>query len=142
MTGRRSGFTFVELMVVILIMSILSTGVVLSLMHWPGRAKVARAKADIGQLEIALEEYRGDNGYYPTEQQGLDALIRQPATPPVSQNYKEGGYLKRTPMDPWKRNYVYSVSESDNKSYEIMSYGRDGEPGGTGEDADISSLEL
>ena len=144
MTNNRSAFTLVELLVVVLIISILSTVVGLSIQHMPGRARVAAAKAQLGTFKIALQSYQTEQGFFPSEQQGLDALCHQPTIPPVPGNYPEGGYLDslNVPADPWGNNYTYFMPGRGGKSFEIVSFGKDGQPGGSGENADISSLEL
>ena len=85
-----------------------------------------------------------DNGRYPTGQQGLEALCRKPTTAPIPPAYEEGGYLKKPgiPRDEWGNAFVYMVPGPDGTPYEILSYGSDGEPGGEGEAADISSLDV
>ena len=141
---RVSGFSLVELLVVIAIMAILAGGIGLSLAHLPGQAKVKRAKSDLSILKVALQTYRADHDYYPTEEQGLAALCYAPTREPVPQDYPQGGYLDSldVPKDPWKREYVYFMPGREGKPFEVVTYGRDGEPGGEGPDADISSLEL
>lgn len=142
--AAKAGFTFMELLVVILIISILATIVGIQVAHIPGRAKRAAAKENISRFKVALEMYNAEQGNFPTQEQGLSALCRKPETPPVPQDYPEGGYLESldVPMDPWKKDYVYIVPGPEGKPYEIISYGRDGDEGGDGEDSDISSLYL
>jgi len=144
MNSRRSGFSFIEILVVILIISILSGAVAVSVIRWVGRAKIARAKADIGELDVALEHYYVEQSRFPTQAQGLPALCSEPTAPPTPKNYPEGGYLKSAdvPKDPWGSEYVYKIPGPGGKPYEILCYGADGEPGGSGDDADISSLTL
>ncbi len=144
MSCRKSGFSFMELMVVIVIMSILSTTVIVTLVRWPGRARIAKAKTVIGQLELALADYFADQQRYPTEEQGLQVLVEAPSTPPIAKDYPEAGYLKglTVPKDSWGFDYVYIAPGPSGKPYEIKTYGRDNEPGGEGEDADISNLSL
>ena len=140
----ESGFTLLEVLVVILIISILATTVGLALRHLPGRARVAQAKNQVSIFKSALENYYFDAGNYPSQEQGLHALCEKPLTPPLPKDYPDSGYLdgSNVPLDPWGHPYVYTVPAKNGKPYEIMSYGKDGEPGGTGEDADISSLDL
>ena len=144
--GRRSraGFTLLEILVVVLIISILATVVGVQVARRPGQARVAAAKAGIGTLETALDLYRMDNGRYPTSEQGLKALLEAPRVPPLPKNYSEDGYLKKPSQlqDPWKNDYVYLIPGRRNQRYEILTYGADGEPGGEGEAADLSSAEL
>ena len=149
----RSGFTLIELMIVIVIMGILATLLVPKIMNAPDEAKRTAVKADIKTIEGALKLYRLDTGNYPTTEQGLEALIRKPDTAPVPKKWRDGGYLEgdAVPKDPWGNPYYYTSSSSSatsstlgssGRDYEITSYGRDGQPGGTGKDADISSADL
>jgi general secretion pathway protein G len=85
--------------------------------------------------------YRLDNFKYPTTEQGLQALVKQPVDPTLT-NYRSGGYLGSLPIDPWGRPYLYASPGTDGRDYDIVSYGRDGKPGGDGYDADISTLTL
>ena len=144
MHTRESGFTFIELLVAILIISILATTVGVVVRHLPGRARVAATKDQVGRMKVALEMYYAEQGRFPTLEQGLDALCRIPTIAPVPTQYPESGYLDslNAPKDAWGNEYAYFIPGRGGKQYEIVSYGRDGEPGGSGEDADISSLEL
>lgn len=139
-----SGFTFIELLVTILIISILATTVGVVVRHLPGKARVAQTRAQIGTLKVAMEMYHADQGRFPSQEQGLPALCRIPTIPPVPTRYPEGGYLESLdmPKDAWGNDFAYFLPGRGGKPYEIVSYGGDGEPGGSGEDADISSLEL
>lgn len=138
------GFTLIEVLVVVMIITILGTIVTVNLVREPGRARVAAARAQIGaEFATALDMYRMDNGRYPTEGQGLEALCEKPVVPPAPRRWREEGYLKgrSVPRDPWENEYVYLVPGPDREPYEIISYGADGEPGGTGQDTDITSAE-
>jgi general secretion pathway protein G len=141
---RIQGFTLLELLVVVVIITILATIVGVKVAQRPGQARVAAAKAQIANFRTALQMYRMDNGRFPTMEQGLKALCEKPTTQPVPERYAEGGYLesRRVPADPWGREYVYIVPGPGGEPYEIISYGSDGEPGGEGEAADISSASL
>ena len=99
------------------------------------------AKAQIQVLSYAITTYRMAHGRYPTQQQDLEGLVRKPAKESVPDNYPEGGYLsgRSVSPDPWKNPYVYLCPDRQNENFEILSYGADGEPGGSGADADISS---
>jgi general secretion pathway protein G len=105
------------------------------------RARVARAQSDIRAIQTALDLYRLDNFKYPTTEQGLLALVKQPADPSIT-NYRAEGYLPGVPKDPWNSPYQYSSPGADGKPYEVLTFGRDGKPGGDGYDADISSSTL
>ena len=144
MNNGRSAFSFSELLVVILIISVLATTVGVVVRHLPAKARVAKARDEIGRFKTALEMYYTDNGNYPTLEQGLGALCAIPTISPIPRNYPEGGYLDslNVPVDPWQNEYAYFIPGREGKAYEIVSYGGDGQPGGDGEDADISSLEL
>jgi general secretion pathway protein G len=130
----EEGFTLIEIMVVILILGLLATIVVQSLRGATDKAKRTKAEADISELKTALDRYYLDNGYYPTTDQSLQALVSQPTSGRVPANYEEGGYIERVPLDPWGNPYFY---QSDGNSYVLKSFGADGKPGGTGKDADI-----
>lgn len=132
----RAGFTLIELLVVIVIIGLLAALVGPKLFPKVGASKQAAAKAQIELLGHALDQYRLDTGRYPTTQEGLTSLINNPGT-----NNWAGPYLKKAlPQDPWQKSYVY-VSPGTHGDYDMMSYGRDGSPGGEGEDKDINSWE-
>lgn len=107
-----------------------------------GDARVAATKAQIEMLGLALDAYRLDNDYYPSTAQGLMALVSEPAGAPLPRFWR-GPYLKRgVPVDGWGRPFSYlSPGTSNPVGYELVSYGRDGQPGGTDEDADLHSWE-
>ncbi|MBM4142941.1 MAG: type II secretion system protein GspG [Lentisphaerae bacterium] len=144
MKKTNGGFTLLEILVVVLIITILATVVGVHVAREPGRARAAKAIAQIRIFTTALNVYRMEQGRYPTQEQGLGALVNRPVAPPVPARYPEAGYLesRRLPADPWERPYLYLVPGQDGAPYEIVSYGADGEPGGEGEDADISSAQL
>lgn len=139
-----AGFTLIELLVVVAIITILATFVGYNLVREPGKAKIAKAKATIGMLKTNLQRYRMDHGRVPTQAQGLQALCTKPSLPPVPAQYPEGGYFDslEIPPDPWKREYVYMCPGPNGEQFLIISYGADGEPGGTDENADITSNDL
>ena len=141
---RRSaehGFTLVELMVVIVIIGLLATIVAINVIPAPDTARVEKAKADIATIEQALEQYRLDNLSYPSQTDGLQALISPPASLAQPQRYRRGGYIKKLPQDPWGRAYNYAVPGRKG-AFDISSLGADGQPGGESENADIYSSEL
>lgn len=140
----KRGFTLIELMIVVVIVGILATLLIPRIMDRPEEARRIKAKADIKSIESALKLYKLDNGSYPATEQGLQALISKPDTSPVPQKWREGGYLeaKEVPKDPWSNPYYYTSPGSDGRDYLIISYGSDGESGGSGKNADISSFEL
>ena len=127
------GFTLLELLVVIVIIGLLVGYVAPRYFSQVGKSEVQVAKAQIDGLEKALDQYRLDTRRYPTLEQGLDALIVRPGNEP---NWN-GPYLKKAvPADPWGHAYVYRTP-GRNGDFDLISYGRDGKPGGTGEDADL-----
>jgi len=136
----RSGFTLIEIMVVIVILGLLAALVVPKLVGRTEEAKKTQSRVQIKSLEQALELFKLDNGFFPTTDQGLEALVRVPDAGRIPKNYRKGGYLDRLPKDPWGNAYVY-VSPGAHGDYDISSYGADGAPGGEGEDADINSWE-
>jgi len=132
-THRKCGFTLLELLVVIVIIGLLAGYVAPRYFSQVGRSEVQVAKAQIESIEKALDQYRLDMRRYPSAEEGLQALIAKPAD---AQAWS-GPYLKKAvPMDPWGRAYVYRTPGQKGE-FELISYGRDGRPGGTGEDADI-----
>jgi general secretion pathway protein G len=140
----QKGFTLIEIMVVIIILGLLAGLVLPKFLGQEEKAKIEIAKTQIRSLEGALDAYKLDNGAYPATDQGLDALIKKPESGHIPLKWREGGYLKpaRIPKDPWNRDYVYLSPGSENREYEIISYGADGEPGGEGNNADIQSWTM
>ncbi|ATD59220.1 type II secretion system protein GspG [Janthinobacterium svalbardensis] len=138
---RARGFTLIEIMVVVVIMGILASLVVPKLIARTGESKVAAAKVDISTVMQALKLYRLDNQRYPTTEQGLRALVEKPTTGPAANGWKAGGYLEKMPKDPWGNPYQF-LSPGVKGEVDIISLGADGQPGGSGDDADIGSWEL
>jgi len=140
---RPSGFTLIEIMVVITILGILAALIVPRVVGRTDDARIAAAKQDIASILQALKLYRLDNGAYPTTEQGLRALLGKPTIEPIPSNWKQGGYLERSsmPKDPWGNEYKY-LSPGLRGEIDVFSYGRDGTSGGEGVDADIGSLQL
>lgn len=139
--GAR-GFTLIEIMVVVVILGILIAFAVPNIMDNPERARTTKAHHDIRTIENALEMYRMDNFRYPTTDQGLQALIAAPTAPPEPRNWKAGGYMRSLPRDPWGSDYEYTAPENAGERVRIFTYGADGRPGGEGEDAEISNLDI
>jgi general secretion pathway protein G len=130
---ERQGFTLLELLVVIVIIGLLAGYVAPRYFSQVGRSEIQVARAQIDSLEKALDQYRLDMRRYPSTEEGLQALIAKPGD---AQAWS-GPYLKKAvPLDPWGRAYVYRTPGQKGE-FELISYGRDGKPGGTGEDADI-----
>lgn len=136
------GFTLIELLVVITVIAILAGLVGPMVFRNVGDAKVSAARAQIELFALGLDQYRLDNDFYPATAQGLDALREKPAGDPEARNWR-GPYLRKDiPLDPWGRPYAYkSPGEVNTESFDLLSLGRDGQPGGTGEDADVTSWE-
>ncbi len=140
--GSQSGFTLIEIMVVVVILGILVAFAVPNIMDNPERARITKAEHDIRALENALEMYRMDNFRYPTTDQGLRALVERPSSPPEPRNWKSGGYMRSLPTDPWGSDYQYRAPDNQGERVRIYTYGADGRPGGEGENAEISNLDL
>ena len=140
MSARREhGFTLIELLVVIVVITVLASLVGPMVFRNVGDAKITAAKAQMELFGLALDQYRLDNDYYPSTAQGLEALRSVPTGEPAARNWR-GPYLKKAiPPDPWGRPYVYqSPGQKNPAGYDLLTYGRDGRPGGDGEDQDIS----
>lgn len=137
------GFTLIEILIVLFILSILAAIIAPRLIGRTDDARVAEAKVQIKNFDTALKLFKMDTGFYPSTEQGLEALIIKPVTGQIPKNYKEGGYLEKNkvPADPWGNPYVY-VSPGAQGEYDIISYGADGTPGGEGYDADITNWDM
>lgn len=130
-----SGFTLLELLVVVAIISLLVGYVAPRYFAQIGRSEVTAAKAQIDALGKALDQYRLDTGHYPGTEMGLEALVTQPPDEPRWR----GPYLRKSvPLDPWGNRYVYR-SPGSQGDYDLISYGKDGRPGGSGENADLTN---
>ena len=140
----RAGFTLMELLVVILIITILGSVVVVKLAGRPHEARHAAAVAQLESFRLALKLYRMDNGVLPTQRQGLEALVEPSTAEPVPRKFPQEGYLDRRtlPLDPWGNDYVYLIPGSGGETYEVICYGSDGEPDGEAEASDISTVNL
>ncbi len=141
-TDRVRGFTLIEIMAVVLIIGLLSTIVGVAIFQQVDKGRITATRAQISNLEGVLELYRMDNARFPSNEQGLEALARPPAIPPEPRNYPAGGYLRggRLPTDPWGELYQYeSPGQHNTHSYDLWSFGADGQPGGEGGDADIGN---
>ncbi len=139
--AARAGFTLMEILVVLIIITVLAGIVGVNVMRHPGQARVAAAAAQVQNLKNAVKLYYAEQHNYPTQAQGLDALVAKPTTDPIPANYPQDGYLDTLvlPRDPWGHEFVYLIPGRHGESFEIISYGADGEPGGEGDNADISS---
>lgn len=137
---RDAGLTLIELMVVVVILALLAVVIVPRVIDRPDQARVARARADIAALVAALNLFRLDNGAYPTTEQGLQALVERPTRAPVPPNWAQGGYIDRIPTDPWGRPYQY-LAPGVRGPFDVLSFGADGRPGGSGVDADVGNWQ-
>ncbi len=136
---KTHGFSLIEIMVVIFILGILGTVVLPRVLDRPDQARIVKAKTDISNLEAALDLYKLDHFQYPGSE-GLSALV----TPPSGEGtagWKDGGYIKRLPKDPWGREYLYTNPGSKG-AVDIYTLGADGASGGTGANADIYNHDL
>ena len=138
---KNHGFTLIEIMIVVVILGILAAIVIPKILDRPDQARVTAAKADIAVIMQQLKLYRLDNTFYPSTDQGLQALTVKPATNPQPLNWKQGGYLERVPNDPWGRPYQY-LNPGTHGEIDVYSLGADGQPGGEGANADIGSWAL
>ncbi len=138
------GMTLIEIMVVITILGLIATVVTVNVLDRLDEAKVSTAKTQIKVFEEALDQYRRDNGVYPSTEQGLQALVEKPTIGRIPSRYPPKGYLKggKVPRDPWDCEYKYYSPGIQGHEYEIYSLGRDCQEGGEGIDADIPSFEV
>lgn len=143
--ARRSpadaGFSLLEVMVVVVILSVLALVIVPRVIDRPDQARAARAQSDIAAISSALKLYKLDNFRFPSTEQGLAALTQPPNTPPLAQNWAAGGYLERLPQDPWGQPYQY-LSPGVQGAFDVFSYGADGVAGGSGANADVGSWSV
>jgi general secretion pathway protein G len=137
---RSGGFTLIEIMVAVVILAILMTLVVQNVSDKPAEARAVKAQADIRAIEGALEMYKLDNFYYPSTQQGLEALVTKPSGDPPAKNWRSS-YIKRLPKDPWGNPYQY-LQPGNKGSIDIFTMGADGKPGGEGVAADIGNWNV
>jgi general secretion pathway protein G len=137
---KQQAFTLIEVLVVVAILGILAAIVVPRIMDRPDEAKRVAARADIGAIVQSLKLYRLDNGFYPTTDQGLGALVQRPTTQPVPTNWKQGGYLERLPKDPWGSDYQY-LNPGSHAEIDVFSFAADRTRGGEGSGADIGNWE-
>ena len=139
MNRTMSGFTLIEILIVVVILGILGAVVVPNILSRPDTARVQAAQTDLRALSQTLEIYRLDNFQYPSSEQGLESLIDRPSGFPEPKNWNPEGYLKKLPTDPWGSPYLYEKAGS---SYSLISLGADGQEGGEGFDADIRLNDL
>lgn len=135
---NQSGFTLVEIMVVVAIIAVLASIIVPNVVGRDDQARVTKAQQDIRAFSSQLDLFKLDNFRYPSTDEGLEALVTQPAD---VKNWAPGGYIKKLKKDPWERDYIY-ISPGSSSPYEIISLGADGQEGGEGYNADIISSNL
>lgn len=138
---HQRGFTLIEIMVVVVILGILAGIVIPRLLDEPEKARRTKAATQIRSFEEALGMFKLDNGFYPSTEQGLKALVSKPSSGRIPARYKEGGYMRKLPRDPWEQPYAY-LRPGVHGDFDLFSYGPDGESGGEGDDADISNWNL
>lgn len=137
----EKGFSLIEILVVLMIIGLLATVVAINVLPSQDRARIDKAQTDIRILEQALELYRLDMFSYPSEQEGLKALIEKPSNNKFSDRYRQGGYIRKLELDPWGNDYLYERPGKNNNPFEIISLGADGRKGGEGLNKDISNLD-
>jgi general secretion pathway protein G len=134
---KTSGFTLIEVMVVVVILAILAAIIVPRILKRPGEARIVAARQDILSIQNALSLYKLDNGFYPTTSQGIKALVNKPSSSPTPQNWASGGYLKKVPVDPWGKTYHY-MHPGQHGSVDIWS---SGPPSDSGKKATIGNWD-
>ena len=141
---NRDGFTLIEIMVVVLIVGLLMTVLATNVFRRLGGAQADIARLQVSKLSQQLELYKLDNGTYPTSEQGLDALVHEPTTEPRPRRYPEGGYVSAEDLlDPWQMPFKYERPGKNNaRSFDLYTFGADGQPGGEGENAEIGNWEV
>jgi general secretion pathway protein G len=136
--ARQSGFSLVEILVVLVIMGLLISVVAPTVLNRADDARIQKVYADFKAIETALKIYRLDNYVYPSTEQSLEALIEASTLDPEPRNFKSGGYLSEIPRDPWGRPYLY-LSPGENGEIDIYSLGADGLSGGEGQNGDVGN---
>ncbi|MDO3388723.1 type II secretion system major pseudopilin GspG [Gilvimarinus sp. SDUM040013] len=137
LTTRQSGFSLIEIMVVVVIIGLLASIVAPMVLDRADEARINKVQADFKSIQTALNLYRIDNYVYPSSEQGLNALVSKPTLTPVPRNWRSSGYLDQLPIDPWGSAYLY-ISPGESREYDIYTLGADNVAGGEGPAADIS----
>ena len=138
---NQRGFTLIEIMVVVVILGILAAIVVPRLLDEPEKARRTSAATQIRSFEEALGIFKLENGFYPSTEQSLQALVTKPSVGRMPARYKEGGYIRKIPLDPWGQPYLY-LYPGVHGELDLFSYGPDGETGGEGDNADVANWNL
>ncbi|OOC09126.1 MULTISPECIES: type II secretion system major pseudopilin GspG [Thioalkalivibrio] len=138
---RNTGFTLIEVMVVVVILGILAAIVVPRVMDRPDDARLTKVKQDIRTIESALNLYRLDNFRYPSTDQGLEALVEPPTSGPEPAQYRDGGYMDRLPNDPWGNEYQY-LHPGRHGDFDVFSFGANGRRGGEGIEGEIGNWNI
>lgn len=133
---KQTGFSLIEIMVVVVILGILAALVVPKIISRPDEARVVKAKQDVLAIQSALDLYKLDNGVYPSTDQGLQALVNKPNSNPIPSNWQP--YLKSVPNDPWGHEYLY-LNPGEHGEIDVFTYGADAQVGGTGINSDIGN---
>lgn len=139
--SRQSGFSLLEIMVVLVIIGLLASLVAPRVLNRVDDARVQKVYADMRGIETALRLYQLDNFRLPTTDQGIEALVTKPNTDPVPLHWKDGGYLEALPKDPWGRPYLY-MQPGEHGEFDLYTLGADGTPGGEGQNADLGNWQL
>ena len=137
-TKRKTGFTLIELMIVIVRLGLLATTIMPRILNRPEQARRTKAAVEIHNLASALALFKADTGRFPTTSEGLEVLVKDPGI----KGYNSDGYLDKVPADPWGNKYIYINPGVHSKDYDLESFGKDGEEGGTGDNADIESWNI
>lgn len=133
---NQQGFSLIEIMVVVVILGILAALVVPKIIHRPDEARIVKARQDVLAIQNALDLYKLDNGFYPSTDQGLQALVAKPSSSPVPNDWQP--YLKSLPKDPWGHDYLF-LNPGEHDDVDVFTYGADNQPGGTGVNAEIGN---
>jgi general secretion pathway protein G len=138
---QNRGFTLLEILIVVTIIGIIAAALAVKIMVKPEEAKILQGKLHIQTLEGALKLFKLDNGFYPSTDQGLQALVEKPSIGRTPNNWRDGGYIEKgvIPKDPWGNDYLYMNPPVHSRDFDLWSYGADNEEGGEDEDADITN---
>jgi general secretion pathway protein G len=139
--AAQSGFTLLEIMVVVIIIGLLAAVVAPQFLGKVDEARIAKAKEDIQAIQTALTMFRLDNYSYPSPEMGLKALAQKPDSTTIK-NWRPGGYVQHLNKDPWGNDYQYQIPGTHGGEYDLYSFGADGKPGGEGNNADIGNWNL